>query len=109
MAETLGGQGAVVARLVPALTRTIGLVHRANPLTPSARAFVELARPDQRSRRAGSGEALDRRGEEVVERLRDACRAVMSVRPASCQRQASSAPHPTTSTRSNHARSSTGP
>ena len=28
----------------PALTRTIGLVHRANPLTPSARAFVELAR-----------------------------------------------------------------
>jgi LysR family carnitine catabolism transcriptional activator len=44
MAETLGGQGAVVARLVPALTRTIGLLHRANPLSPSARAFVELAR-----------------------------------------------------------------
>ncbi len=44
MAETLGGQGAVVARLVPSLTRTIGLLHRANPLTPSARAFVELAR-----------------------------------------------------------------
>ena len=44
MAETLGAQGAVVARLVPALTRTIGLLHRANPLSPSARAFVELAR-----------------------------------------------------------------
>ena len=44
MAEPLAAQGAVVARLVPALTRTIGLVHRANPLTPSARAFVELAR-----------------------------------------------------------------
>ena len=44
MAEALGAQGAVVARLVPALTRTIGLLHRANPLTPSARAFVELAR-----------------------------------------------------------------
>ena len=44
MAQTLGEQGAVVARLVPALTRTIGLVHRASPLTPSARAFVELAR-----------------------------------------------------------------
>jgi LysR family carnitine catabolism transcriptional activator len=44
MASNLGEQGAVVARLVPALTRTIGLVHRANPLTPSGRAFVELAR-----------------------------------------------------------------
>ena len=44
MAEALGAQGAVVARLVPALTRTIGLVHRASPLTLSARAFVELAR-----------------------------------------------------------------
>ncbi|HEV7525063.1 MAG TPA: LysR substrate-binding domain-containing protein [Acidimicrobiia bacterium] len=44
MADSLGAQGAVVARLVPALTRTIGLVHRAHPLTPSARAFVELAR-----------------------------------------------------------------
>lgn len=48
MASSLGEQGAVVARLVPALTRTIGLVHRANPLTPSGRAFVELARAGQR-------------------------------------------------------------
>jgi DNA-binding transcriptional LysR family regulator len=44
MADSLAAQGAVVARLVPALTRTVGLVHRPNPLTPSARAFVELAR-----------------------------------------------------------------
>jgi LysR family carnitine catabolism transcriptional activator len=48
MADALGAQGAIVARLVPALTRTIGLVHRANPLTPSARAFVELARAKKR-------------------------------------------------------------
>ena len=47
MAQTLGAQGAVVARLVPALTRSIGLLHRANPLTPSARAFVELARANK--------------------------------------------------------------
>ena len=45
LAEPLAKQGAVVARLVPTLTRTIGLVHRAAPLTPAARAFVELARP----------------------------------------------------------------
>jgi len=44
IADDLGAQGAVVARLVPALTRTIGLVHRGRPLTPTARAFVELAR-----------------------------------------------------------------
>jgi len=44
LAEALGAQGAVVARLVPALTRTIGFVHRAAPLTPAARVFVELAR-----------------------------------------------------------------
>ena len=44
MADALGAQGAVVARLVPALTRSIGLLYRAQPLTPPARAFVELAR-----------------------------------------------------------------
>jgi len=43
-AEQLGEQGAVVARLVPALARTIGFLHRAQPLTPAARAFVELGR-----------------------------------------------------------------
>ncbi len=44
MADALAAQGAVVARLVPGLSRTIGLLHRASPLTPAARAFVELAR-----------------------------------------------------------------
>jgi DNA-binding transcriptional LysR family regulator len=43
-AEALADQGIVVARLVPALVRTIGMLHRASPLTPAARAFVELAR-----------------------------------------------------------------
>ncbi len=45
LAKSIGAQGAVVARLVPSLTRTVGLVHRAAPLSPAARAFVELARP----------------------------------------------------------------
>ena len=49
LAKSLGAQGAVVARLVPTVTRAIGLVHRPAPLTPAARAFVELARP-KRSR-----------------------------------------------------------
>ena len=49
LAEPLAKQGAVVARLVPTLTRTIGLVHRASPLTPAARAFLELARPKRRA------------------------------------------------------------
>src|SRR5580765_7023424 len=49
LAEPLAKQGAVVARLVPTLTRTIGLVHRSSPLTPAARAFVELARPKRRT------------------------------------------------------------
>ena len=48
LAKSLGAQGAVVARLVPMLTRTIGLVHRPAPLTPAARAFVELARPKKK-------------------------------------------------------------
>lgn len=49
LAEPLAAQGAVVARLVPTLTRTIGLVHRSSPLTPAARAFVEQARPKRRA------------------------------------------------------------
>ena len=44
-AEELATRGARLARLVPALTRTIGLLHRAVPLSPAARAFVEMARP----------------------------------------------------------------
>ena len=53
LAHSLEAQGAVVARLVPTLTRTIGLVHRPAPLTPAARAFVELARPSSSRRRSG--------------------------------------------------------
>jgi DNA-binding transcriptional LysR family regulator len=44
LADELAPAGVVVARLVPALNRTIGFVHRASPLTPAGRAFVELAR-----------------------------------------------------------------
>jgi DNA-binding transcriptional LysR family regulator len=47
MAETLAARGAVVARLVPGVARTIGILHRASPLTPAARAFVELARANR--------------------------------------------------------------
>ncbi len=50
LAENLTAQGAVVARLVPTLVRTIGLLHRASPLTPAARAFVEMARADGKRR-----------------------------------------------------------
>lgn len=46
LAEPLAAQGVVVAHLVPSLVRTIGFLHRASPLTPAARAFVELARAD---------------------------------------------------------------
>ena len=51
LARALEKQGAVVARLVPTITRTIGLVHRPAPLTPAARAFVESARPKKQRRR----------------------------------------------------------
>ena len=44
-AEELATRGARAARLVPPLTRTVGLLHRAVPLSPAARAFVEMARP----------------------------------------------------------------
>ena len=36
-------QGAVVASVDPPLTRTIGLIHRDGPLSPAARAFVDIA------------------------------------------------------------------
>jgi LysR family carnitine catabolism transcriptional activator len=44
--DALAASGAVVARVQPALVRQIGIVHRANPLSPAARAFVELSRRD---------------------------------------------------------------
>lgn len=50
-ADELGTRGAVVARLVPALSRHIGLLYRAAPLSPAARAFVELARRPRRASR----------------------------------------------------------
>jgi DNA-binding transcriptional LysR family regulator len=43
-AEEFVDRGIVVARLAPSIVRTVGLLHRASPLTPAARAFVELAR-----------------------------------------------------------------
>jgi DNA-binding transcriptional LysR family regulator len=61
-ADHLASRGAVIARLSPPLTRVIGLVHRAVPLGPAARAFVEMARParPERGTRAG-GRAVRRR------------------------------------------------
>jgi DNA-binding transcriptional LysR family regulator len=58
-ADQLASRGAVIARLSPPLSRVIGLVHRAVPLSPAARAFVEMARParpapPERSARTGS-------------------------------------------------------
>jgi DNA-binding transcriptional LysR family regulator len=43
MATVAQRQGAVVATLRPALWREIGLVHRAAPLSPAARAFIAIA------------------------------------------------------------------
>lgn len=43
LAEEAENRGAGVRRLRPALTRRIGLAHRAGVLSPAARAFVELA------------------------------------------------------------------
>jgi len=44
MAAVAAQQGAVVAALRPALHRQLGLIHRDAPLSPAARAFIELAR-----------------------------------------------------------------
>jgi DNA-binding transcriptional LysR family regulator len=43
LAHVAAAQGAVVAPLSPDVTRTIGLLHRPGPLSPAARAFVDLA------------------------------------------------------------------
>ena len=43
VARLAATRGGVVARLEPALTRTIGVVQRDAPLTPAARAFLETA------------------------------------------------------------------
>ncbi len=44
MAEVARVQGAVVARLRPALWRELGLIHREATLSPAARAFIAIAR-----------------------------------------------------------------
>ena len=44
MAAVAERQGAVVASLRPALRRQLGLIHRDAPLSPAARAFIDLAR-----------------------------------------------------------------
>lgn len=44
VAETASGDGVVIAGLVPGIRREIGLIHRAGPISPAARAFVEIAR-----------------------------------------------------------------
>jgi LysR family carnitine catabolism transcriptional activator len=43
LARTAEQLGAVVARLAPRVTRTIHLLHRPGPLSPAARAFLEIA------------------------------------------------------------------
>jgi LysR family transcriptional regulator, carnitine catabolism transcriptional activator len=43
LADDAARRGASVRRLRPALTRSIGLAHRAGVLSPAARAFVDLA------------------------------------------------------------------
>jgi LysR family transcriptional regulator, carnitine catabolism transcriptional activator len=45
MAADAQRRGAVIRRMRPAITRPIGLIHRARQLSPAARAFVELVRP----------------------------------------------------------------
>jgi DNA-binding transcriptional LysR family regulator len=44
LTEGAATQGAVVTAVRPAISRAIGLVHRAGPLSPAARAFLELVR-----------------------------------------------------------------
>jgi LysR family transcriptional regulator, carnitine catabolism transcriptional activator len=46
LAEEAANRGASVRRLRPALSRPIGLAHRAGVLSPAARAFVDLALAD---------------------------------------------------------------
>ena len=47
------GQGAVVARLEPAVRRQVTLIRRPGPASPAASAFAELARSLRSTRRAG--------------------------------------------------------
>jgi DNA-binding transcriptional LysR family regulator len=51
LAHLAAQRGAVVARLRPAVHRTVGLVHRGGVLSPAAAAFVALALPTVRTPR----------------------------------------------------------
>jgi DNA-binding transcriptional LysR family regulator len=46
-------RGAVVRAARPKITRRVGLIHRQPPLSPAARAFLELARPGTKLRAPG--------------------------------------------------------
>jgi DNA-binding transcriptional LysR family regulator len=50
IAHQAAGQGAVIARPSPAVTRTVVLAHRTGPLAPAAAAFVELSVPGAEKR-----------------------------------------------------------
>lgn len=43
LAEHTASAGVVIAEIVPRITRDVGLIHRAGPLSPAARAFLNLA------------------------------------------------------------------
>jgi DNA-binding transcriptional LysR family regulator len=60
MAEVAERQGAVVAPLRPRLWRDIGIVHRAAPVSPAARAFLALAFRPAPPFPAGRGRGPDR-------------------------------------------------
>jgi DNA-binding transcriptional LysR family regulator len=49
LAELAAQQGAVVAELRPPLRRTVGIIFRRGALSPAARAFVEMASPQESS------------------------------------------------------------
>jgi LysR family carnitine catabolism transcriptional activator len=53
-------RGAIVRALSPAITRPIGLVHRDAPLSPAARAFLELVQAGTRSAQLSRGAASTR-------------------------------------------------
>jgi len=47
LAREAQGRGAIVRRARPAITRTVGLIHRRGPLSPAARSFLALAANDR--------------------------------------------------------------
>jgi LysR family transcriptional regulator, carnitine catabolism transcriptional activator len=43
LADHTASPGVVIAEIVPPITRSVGLIHRGGPLSPAARAFLDLA------------------------------------------------------------------